>query len=179
MSAGEHLSQLLKALAIAKPQRESWLLEELYDLLVPLDEDVKVERSGFRDVLLVLSARLQPREICRAAQLMEFSFMSRLVPGTKVARATRPEELYRALEPLLPSGRRLKLMVSLRGRGKEVVREEELERYVSSRGNLLSRQSREVLVVESIGEVFVLSYGITHKCGLSCTLVVPKEHNAF
>ncbi|MEN2999487.1 MAG: hypothetical protein ABDH61_02800 [Acidilobaceae archaeon] len=174
-----HLSQLLKAVAIAKPQRERWLLEELYDLLIPLDEDARVERSGFRDVLLVLSSRLRPHEISNAAQQLEFSFMSRLVPSTSIVRAGRREELFESLEPLLPSGRKLKLIVSLRGRGKEVVAEGELEALVRFRGNLLSRQSQEVLVVESLGEVFVISFGITRRCGLSCTVVVPKEPTAF
>ncbi|MCS7107127.1 MAG: hypothetical protein NZ902_03375 [Acidilobaceae archaeon] len=179
MSSGELVPQLLKALAVAKPQREGWLLEELYDLLAPMDESAKVERSEFHDVLLVLSERLQPSEICRAAQRMEFSFMSRLVPAMRVVKAAGRAELLSALQALVPSGKRLGLMVSLRGRGKELVRVGELAEYLKARQNSLSRQSREVVVVESVGDLFVLSYGITLRCGLGCTLVVPLEPYTF
>ncbi|MCX8195916.1 MAG: hypothetical protein N3F67_02415 [Acidilobaceae archaeon] len=172
------MPQLLKAIAVAKPQRESWLTEELYDLLLPLDEEARVERSSFRDVLLVISARLSAAQISAAALRQEFSFMARLVPALLIVKASRSEEVLEAIRRVAPRGP-VRLMVSLRGRGKGVASEEAIAGSLRSAGVQLDRRAAEAIAVESVDELFVISYGITRKCGLSCTLLVITGPSAF
>ncbi|MEM0497142.1 MAG: hypothetical protein QXR22_02955 [Acidilobaceae archaeon] len=173
MPPNKLMPEFIKGIAISKPKRESWLIEELYDALIPLDESVIIEKTRFQGVLVILSDRLDARTISRAASKAEFSFMSRLIPALVVLVASSRSDIDNAITRLLDGLTRnnIRLIANLRGSGKNLYSKRELTSKIESLGfKVLSRASR-VLVIESIDNIVVLSYGNTRRCGLNCILL--------
>ncbi|MDM7275515.1 MAG: hypothetical protein P3X22_005280 [Thermoprotei archaeon] len=173
MPPNGHMPQLVKAIAVSKPSREYWLEEELLDALIAGDESVRVERTKFPGVLLVLSERLNAHKVSSLASKMEFSFMSRLVPASRVLKGPGKGEVFSVILELLGGAPRapLRVIVTVRGHGKRVVSPEEVSSQVSSLGFTVSRRAGRALAVESVDDLFIIAYGITRVCGLNCTLL--------
>lgn len=166
MSAPSILPELVRAVIVAKPQREGWAIEEAYDLLVPIDPSAQVVATRFRDVLVALSSA-PSQLISQAAARMEFSFVSRIVPSLVALRSERQEEVLEAMRRISPEA--LLVEARLRGRSKEIMR-----------GAPLTEARRGLrLFLEGIDNLFVISYGITKRCGLGCTVVVPPPRSTY
>ncbi|MFN4046172.1 MAG: hypothetical protein ACK4H7_02395, partial [Acidilobaceae archaeon] len=136
MPPNGHMPQLVKALAVSKPSREYWLEEELLDALMAGDENVRVERTRFPGVLLVLSERLDACEVSSLASKIEFSFMSRLIPASRVLKGPDKGEVFNIILELLGGAPRapLRVIVTVRGYGKRIVSPGEVSSHVSSLG---------------------------------------------
>ncbi len=174
MPSSQLLPELVKAVAVSKPNRDTWLIEELLDALIVGDEEVEVRRTRFPGVLLVLSRRLDPVSVSRLSRRVEFSFMTRLVPALVAMEVRVREELVRTLEEMLRGVRveELDLMVTVRGEGKDVVSEFDVREVVSRLNYRLRRGAGRVVAVESIDKLFVMAVGVVRSCGLNCKLVV-------
>lgn len=173
MPSSRVLPQLVKAVAVSKPRRDTWLVEELLDAFIVWDEGVRVERTRFPGVLLVISEKLDPQSIVRLASRLEFSFMSRLVPATI---AVEVENLNQLLEKLVEviggSGvHEFKLQAVVRGDGKTVVSESQLRAALEKMNFRVAGNARKVLAVESIDRLFVATLGEVRKCGYNCKLI--------
>ncbi len=173
MPPNGHMPQLVKALAVSKPSRDYWLEEELLDAFIAGDEGVKVEKTRFPGVLLVLSERLDAHRVSSLASKIEFSFMSRLVPASRVLMGPSRGELFNVILELLEGAPRtpLRVMVTVRGYGKNISGSEEVSSHVSSLGFTVSRRASRAIAVESVDDLFIVAYGITRVCGLNCTLL--------
>jgi len=170
------LPQLVKAVAVSKPRRSSWLIEELLDALIPLDESVEISRTRFPGVLVVISEKLTPRDVARAALRVELSFMSRLVPAIVALEAEREEQVVEALLDILGRARvgEVRLEAVIRGEGKRVVTEAMVREALVKAGLRLAMSSKKILALESIDKLFVAAIGEARKCGLSCKLIHPE-----
>lgn len=176
MSTSRLLPHLVKAVAVSKPRRERWLVEELLDVLIVGDENVRVEATRFPGVLAVLSEILTPYDISRLARRLEFSFMSRLVPAVIVKEVSDLRELMETIAEVL--GKRglaeVNLIATIRGDGKKVVTEGKLRDLMMEIGYRFSRSSPTTLAVESIDRIFIVTVGTLRKCGLGCKLLVVE-----
>jgi hypothetical protein len=173
--SSELLPELVKAVAVSKPNRDTWLVEELLDSFTPWDEGVEVRRTRFPGVLLVLSRRLDPATIARLSRRVEFSFMTRLIPATIALHVEAKSELVGALERLLRGVTGdLDLIVTIRGEGKSVVSESEVKSLITGMNYRLRRGAVRVLAVESVDRLFVLAVGVIRSCGLNCKLLVVE-----
>jgi hypothetical protein len=173
--SSELLPELVKAVAVSKPNRDTWLVEELLDSFTPWDEGVEVTRTRFPGVLLVLSRKLDPATISRLSRRVEFSFMARLVPAVVALHVGARSELLEALERLLKGVTEdLDLITVIRGEGKSVVSESDLRSLITGMNYRLRRGARRVLAVESVDRLFVLAVGVIRSCGLNCKLLVVE-----
>lgn len=173
--SSELLPELVKAVAVSKPNRDTWLVEELLDSFTPWDEGVEVTRTRFPGVLLVLSRKLDPATISRLSRRVEFSFMARLVPAVVALHVGAKSELLEALERLLKGVTEdLDLITVIRGEGKSVVSESDLRSLITGMNYRLRRGARRVLAVESVDRLFVLAVGVIRSCGLNCKLLVVE-----
>jgi hypothetical protein len=173
--SSELLPELVKAVAVSKPNRDTWLVEELLDSFTPWDEGVEVTRTRFPGVLLVLSRKLDPATISRLSRRVEFSFMARLVPAVVALHVEAKSELVGVLERLLRGvAEDLDLIVTIRGEGKSVVSESDLRSLITGMNYRLRRGARRVLAVESVDRLFVLAVGVIRSCGLNCRLLVVE-----
>jgi len=173
--SSELLPELVKAVAVSKPNRDTWLVEELLDSFTPWDEGVEVTRTRFPGVLLVLSRKLDPTTISRLSRRVEFSFMARLVPAVVALHVGAKSELLEALERLLKGVTEdLDLITVIRGEGKSVVSESDLRSLITGMNYRLRRGARRVLAVESVDRLFVLAVGVIRSCGLNCKLLVVE-----
>lgn len=166
MSSAEILPELVKAVIVTKPQREGWALEEAYDLLILADPSARIATTAFREVLLALSA-VSPHEISRIASRMEFSFISRIVPALAALRSRNREEVLEVMRRI--SGGALAGEMRLRGASKEILRGAPVAKATSG----------PRLFVEGVDDLFIISFGITKRCGLGCALVVPPSSSRY
>ena len=165
------------AVAVAKPRRDSWLVEELYDTLFTGDPGARVVRTRFPGVLLVYSS-LEPARLVPLFRRVEHSFLQRLVPAQRcIAEASPgdPERLVEELARLLAAAevKEAKLLAVMRGAGKEVYGgSRSLEQAMARAGVKPSRRAhRYVVALESVDRLLVAAAGITRGCGLGCILV--------
>jgi len=171
------LPELVKAVAVSKPNRDTWLVEELLDALIVGDEGVEITRTRFPGVLLVLSRKLDPVTVSKLSRRTEFSFMSRLVPAILTIKVESVGELLGALEEVL-RGRpveELDVWVTIRGEGRNVVSESYVKNMVSTMNYRLRRGAGRVLAVESVDKLFVVAVGTMRSCGLNCRLLVVDQ----
>ncbi len=161
-----------KGVAVSKPKRDTWLVEELLDTIVPKDPTVRVEASGYPGVVLVYSS-LEPWRLSKLVYSGYHSFMRRFVPSqycVRVASLGELEALVGRIASLL-EGRRLRLMVSLRGFLKRQGGERIVRARLLDSGCIIDRGSSFALAIESIDEVVVAAMGNTRRCGLDCVTI--------
>jgi len=164
------------AVAVAKPRRDSWLVEELYDTLFPGDPGARVERTRFPGVLLVYTS-LEPSRLVALIRRAEHGFLQRLVPAQRCipnAAPGDPERLVAELASLLAAGgvSQATLIASLRGEGKRLAGgRRSLEEAMARAGVRPARRARHAVAVESVDTLIVAAAGITRGCGLGCTLI--------
>lgn len=168
-------------IAVSKPGRESWLVDEIADSILPRDPGARIERTGFDNVVAIYSEVIPPHELPRLVLRMEQAFLKRLAPVEECVRPGSPGELDRFISGFLASRgvKELQLWVYIRGSGKEIASRGRVERLVRSLGIELGRGATTVFDLESLNEVFTLSLGITRKCGLDCVLILPMKAKHF
>ena len=177
MPAEGGLPQCPAAVAVAKPRRDTWLVEELYDTVFLGDPEARVERTRFPGVLLVYT-RLPPERLIPLFRRVEHSFLQRLVPAQRcVAQASPgdPERLVEELARLLASAGvgEARLIAVLRGEGKGLAAgRRALEEAMLRAGVRPARRAaRHAVAVESVDRLLVAAAGITRGCGMECLLI--------
>ena len=166
-----------QGVAVSRPKRDSWLIEELLDTLVPEDPGARVEATRYPGVLLVYSS-LRPARLAKLVYSGYHSFMKRFVPSQFCSIASSVEDLEAFLESSLSraaSGGRLRVMVSLRGVLKRLGGERAVRSLLSRLGYSITRDSSLVLAVESVDEVVVAALGNTRRCGPDCVTIAFEE----
>lgn len=164
------------AVIVAQQGRHSWALEEAWDLAVSLDPDGgKVIETGFQGVFLVYASSSGPRDVSVAASRMEMGFISRVVPVVHCLQASTRDDVEEALE-MVARGLEgpVRIIVSIRGVGKKIGGRSMVESVLRRVGLHLRKNSKYVIAVESIGDMFIISHGIMRRCGLGCIIVYFK-----
>ncbi len=165
------------AVIVAKPKRQSWALEEAWDLAVMAHPESRAEPSRFPGVILVYTPDGDSRRLSIMAARGERGFIQRIVPAEICIAGAEKNDVVNAVESII--GRksalmgegRLRLIVSVRGEGKRVVDKRAIEEIVASKNLRIDRNARVALAVESVDSLFVIALGITRSCGPSCLLV--------
>ncbi len=174
MPPSKLLPELIKAIAISKPNRDSWLVEELLDAFLIWDESVRIERTRFPGVLLVLSRKLDPITLSKLAMRTTFSFMSRLIPAVTIVEIGTINELAGILERLLREEkiRELNTMITIRGEGKRIASESMIKNIIANMNYTVKKDAKRVIAIESIDELFTIAIGTIKTCGLECKLLI-------
>ncbi|MEB3773486.1 MAG: hypothetical protein GSR86_00995 [Desulfurococcales archaeon] len=164
----------LSGIAVSRPGREAWLADELLDTILPHDPDARVLETRYRGVFLLYSS-LEPVDTARIVSRGVHSFMKRYTPAMHTLESPSREGVeglvYRLLEVLDASA--VRLIVSLRGRGKRLGGRSLIEELVRRHGIALSRRARHLIIIESIEDLLIAASGITGSCGYDCITVVP------
>ena len=177
MSPERRVPACPQGIAVSRPKRGSWLVEELLDTLVVEDPGARVEATKYPGVFLVYSS-LRPSRIAKLVYSGYHSFMKRFVPSQFCGVVASIGELEQFLGSSLGSfirGRDLRLMVTLRGLLKRLGGERTIRSLLLSLGCSITRKPELVLAVESIDEVVVAALGNTRRCGPDCVAIAFEE----
>jgi len=168
------MSNRVSGVAVSKPGRESWLMDEVLDTIIPHDPGASMVETRFKSVFLVYSS-LDPVNLARIVSAGYHSFMKRFVPALSVFRVGVFRELEDRLSSILANTNlgHVRLITALRGKGKSIASRSLIEGIVRGLGLKPSRRSSKVIDIESIDDLFIIAYGITRYCGPDCILVYP------
>ncbi|BAA79062.2 hypothetical protein APE_0151.1 [Aeropyrum pernix K1] len=179
MSSEERMSECPVALVVAQPRRHTWALEEAWDLAVSIDpETSRAVETGYPGVILIYSGRAAPLDVARRAIAVELGFIQRVVPAVICGRIRESREAYSMFETalkILPAGVGKVLFISsLRGSSKDMVDVARLSEILARAGlKPVKRGAQEVVDVEGVDDILIISPGIIRKCGLRCIVVYP------
>ena len=159
-------------LATAKPGREGWAWEELWDLAIEADPNGLVGKSGFRGVFLIYA---NPNALARVAIRSTLAFVKRLVITSKCILLPTEAPIARLaslLEEIRASSIGACITVSLRGSSKELV---DVVRWSVPGGVQNRRSCIGHVVIESVNDLVLIARAdTTRSCGPSCSLYIDR-----
>ncbi len=178
MPAEGVLSICPSAVAVAKPKRARWSLDELWDLAAYIGG--RVVETRYVGVYLIFTDEVKGYEelasvFKEALALYKLSFTSRVVvsrscvkargePGTIIADVKNA--LREALNDM--GALTVRVIVSLRGEVKELLDRSMIESFIASLGRRLDRRSNDIIDVEGVDDMVIISWGRGNRCGYGC-----------
>ncbi|MCE4612034.1 MAG: hypothetical protein F7B17_08700 [Desulfurococcales archaeon] len=175
------MSECPTAVIVAKPKRQSWALEEAWDLAVASHPEGRAEATRFPGVILVYTPERDPYRFSVIAARGSRGFIQRIVPAEKCLTPRTPEDITKLVEAAFSSVLNLaaykgvRLIASMRGRVKELLDVNDIINTALKAGVKLDRKGKAVVAVEGIDDIVIISAGITYQCGPSCLLVYLKR----
>ena len=165
------------AVIVAKPKRQSWALEEAWDLAVLASPGGRAETTRFPGVILVYTPDRDPYRFSIVAARGERGFIQRIVPAQRCLIMPGRTEVLEALTSILSNVKSssVRVVESLRGESKKVVGSGVALEALRHLGLAASRTSSTILAVEGVDSIVVASVGTTRRCGVGCTLVYLKR----
>jgi hypothetical protein len=169
------------AVIVAKPKRQSWALEEAWDLAVLAHPEGRAEATRFPGVILVYTPDRDAAHFSVIAARGERGFIQRIVPAEHCIEASSRREV---LELVASAARKLasslnvrevRLFFAVRGEGKRILGESDVVEALTRAGLTSSRKAKAALAVESVDNLFIVASGITYRCGNTCTLIYLKK----
>jgi hypothetical protein len=162
--------------AIAKPKRIKWCLEELLDFATYLEG--KVHETSYPGVCLVeLENKNDISKINESLRIYKFSFAKRLVITYKCVKER--DQLVQIIRDILNiiillfNINSVRIIYSLRGRSKEYLTKETISILLKEYMLTENRHSHLILDLEGLDKVVALSFGLARSCGYDCLLVKP------
>ena len=154
------------------PGRDSWALEEFMDTVISADPRARVELTRYRGVFVAYLAR-DPAEVAAKFLAYTHAFLARVYPVLLCAPKERLSDLLSGIASLVREGQ-AKLEVRLREPISRSVSEDDVKRLITSAGVRPGRSGSH-LIIESLYDYFVASYGTAHACGPKCRVIVPTR----
>ena len=147
-------------IATAKPKREQWAIEELWDIVVEADPDGSVEETPYRGVYLLYA---EPRRLARVASRSTPAFVKSLIVTDRCLRIpSEAEELRGLLVGTCLGG------LHLRGDSKIVLRLLEERGIRRHHGECRDKHG----FIEGVGGIVLVALGEARHCGYCCRLVI-------
>jgi hypothetical protein len=154
------------------PGRDSWALEEFMDTVITADPEAEVRSTEYRGVFVAYSLR---EPIALATRFLSFThaFLARVYP---VMLCGGPQELDSLVSALLSHVRvsEARLEVKLREPLSRQLTESRVVSSIAAGGLRPSKRSELVVLVETLWDLVLLSYGRLASCGPRCRLLLPR-----
>ncbi len=152
------------------PERDSWALEEFMDTVISADPEARVDVTPYRGVLVAYLTR-DPVGVATRFLSYTHAFLARVYPVLLCTPRDRLSELVDRLASIVGKVE-VKIEVRLRQPVSRSLSEDEVRRLLISTG-MRPGKSGLVVVIESLYDHFVASYGTAHACGPRCRVVLP------
>ncbi|MCE4608586.1 MAG: hypothetical protein F7B61_06500 [Caldisphaeraceae archaeon] len=153
--------------ASSLPSKEFWAYEELYDTVFEADEEAAVVRSKYKGVFLVYTKKTGA--VLNNFFRYQHAFLGKVLP-VKICDLDIRDLIRKSIELL--SVKEVRLMLHIREPLKGKVHEDYILFLIASEGLRLGKRSKFIFAIESIGNIFLSSFGITRKCGPHCYMLV-------
>ncbi|MGC9209967.1 MAG: hypothetical protein ACP5FT_01685 [Acidilobus sp.] len=156
--------------ATSAPSKDRWGLEEFMDTVMTSDPEATVKVTRYRGVFVAFSAR-DPRVVVQKFLAFTHAFLARVYPVMACSDASGLERLLGEAVKALRGP--VKLEVKLRDPLSRVMSEDDVRSAARKAGIVISKSAQLVLVLESLEDKLLLSYGRPAACGPSCKVIIP------
>ncbi|MGC9072405.1 MAG: hypothetical protein ACP5HK_06940 [Acidilobus sp.] len=156
--------------ATSLPGKDRWALEEFMDTVMSADPHVTVRETRYRGVFVAFSMR-EPGLLASKFLAFTHAFIARVYPVLMCAEPSGLNDLVRAAASALRGPVRLE--VRIREPLSRMLSDDSVSQAAREAGLQISKSSRFLLVIESIEDHLLSSYGKQALCGPRCRVVLP------
>jgi len=157
-------------IATAKPGREGWAYEELWDLAVEADGSGTVERTRYRGVYLLYASPVKLVSVARSDNL---AFVRKLIISSKCYKIKQlnKSDIVNYFSNRMDEPGCVDLR--LRGKSKDLI--VEYNKRMGAEVRKARKPCNRMVVVEGVDDIIIVAVGKVASCGPYCTLVIDED----